>query len=239
MFCIKCGKELKDDARFCKFCGARVPDDFVEIDNVSEQKEEDVQEKDDNSTELIVDEDRGAETVFIDGVKDNSPAEPDNGEDIEKTEESGSELEGASEDDGETEIVDTDNTASIMDNPQRNGDAQKKEPQKKEGHQEDKNKELKYMGHVLDENIVKQSSEESQKQGASKVRKAILILSIVLVILIMIAIGLGFYYYLDNKMLREKYAEELVLPDNEDKSTELDADDIDEEDIGGLFDDED
>ena len=230
MYCIKCGKELKTDARFCLFCGARVPDEYLEIDNSTDQTVDDVQEKDNNATELIVNEDRGEETVFIGGVRDDGSAEPENGEDKDKSEESESEPEDSSEDDGETEIVDPDKTASIMDSPQIDGDVPKKEPEKEEEHQENKSKELKYMEHILDEEVVKQSSEENQKQESSKTKIAILILSIVLFILIMIAVGLGGYYYIDNKMLREKSAEELVLPDvGEDKSTESGTDDMDDE----------
>jgi|UPI0004812DF4 hypothetical protein len=238
MFCIKCGKELRDDARFCKFCGVRIPDEFIENDHASKQKVEDIQKKDINATELIVDEDRGEETVLIEGVRDDTSAEPENSENNDKLEENEIERVDALEDDGETEIIDSDNTAPIIDSSQKDGNALKKELGNEE-HPEKKSKELKYMGHVIDENVVNQSSGESQKQGASRAKIAILILSIVLVILIMIAVGLGLYYYLDNKMLREKYAEELVLPSKEDKFTEHDADGNDEADKDRLSDDED
>ena len=227
MFCIKCGKQLKDDARFCKFCGARVPEEFTSEDGTTDEKDKSNKEKEIDKTELIVDEDKGEETVLITSNVEERADQIDKEEAEESSEATGTEAPEEPEDDGETEIIDQSKTASVTDVPaedQINHNVTVKE----EAFQDKKKNELKYMGHVLDETSATQPSEESQGADPSKTKIVIRILSIVLAILILIAIGLGVYYYLDYKMLREKYIEELVLPDDvEEDMTEMDEEESD------------
>ena len=56
MFCPKCGKQVKEDDNFCRFCGANLQADS---DNLSQEHseqiiEEVVHEKKDNDTQLVV-----------------------------------------------------------------------------------------------------------------------------------------------------------------------------------------
>ena len=106
MFCVKCGKRIDDNAKFCNYCGSRTDDVVVEeketkVENLEEQTfieaevvEESVSENEETETfieEQVVEEDTPKQTDLVDNseqttvlVNENSDANIKNSEIIKR-----------------------------------------------------------------------------------------------------------------------------------------------------------
>ena len=254
MFCTECGKGLKPGRKFCIYCGTPIP---IEVQRMltapSKEAGQDRGAVDDDpdKTELIV-EDRGQETVLIDSDRTEildegseetelipKPAEasPSHLSNVSEVSDDG-ETEMAFDDtsnDGETEMADFSDNESIAPsegNEESTSSVISEEPEgirpRKDAPNINKNKELKYTGHVLNANTSQTNMQSPAKAKTAGASVLIRVLLIVLILLVIAAIGITVYYYFDFRATKEKLKANPISSDI--KGTHEEEDDSNMED---------